>query len=72
MLQINESTLVGIADAIRGKEGSTEPIPTVDMAERIANLPSEDTPTDNTVRFHIRDDFNVSAYDITNGNEVAI
>lgn len=40
MLQINESTLVGIADAIRGKEGSTEPIPTVDMAERIANLPS--------------------------------
>lgn len=40
MLQINESTLVGIADAIRTKEGSTEPIPTVDMAERIANLPS--------------------------------
>ena len=26
MLQINESTLVGIADAIRGKEGTTEPL----------------------------------------------
>lgn len=40
MLRIEESTLVGIADAIRTKEGSTEPIPTTEMAERIANLPS--------------------------------
>ena len=58
MLQINESTLVGIADAIRGKEGTTEPIATVDMAERIANLPSgggiEELPTADTSFFLIR------------------
>jgi hypothetical protein len=37
---INKSTLEGIGNAIRGKEGSTEPIPTTEMAERISSLPS--------------------------------
>lgn len=58
MLQINESTLVGIADAIRSKEGSEGLIPTTEMAERIANLPSgggiEELPTADTSFFLIR------------------
>lgn len=39
-LFIEDTTLTAIGNAIRTKEGTTEPIPTVDMAERIANLPS--------------------------------
>lgn len=45
---INDTTLTGIADAIRTKEETTEPIPVADMAQRIlaietgAKLPDED------------------------------
>ena len=39
-LFIEDTTLTAIGNAIRTKEGSTEPIPTTEMAERIANLPS--------------------------------
>ncbi|MBQ0090293.1 MAG: hypothetical protein KBT27_13285 [Prevotellaceae bacterium] len=42
------------------------------IQKALENIPSGDTPTDKTLRFHIRDDFNVYGYDITNGNEVAI
>ena len=35
---IQESTLTGIADAIRAKEGSAAPISTTDFASRIANM----------------------------------
>lgn len=35
---IQESTLTGIADAIRTKEGSAGPIATTDFASRIANM----------------------------------
>lgn len=35
---IQESTLTGIADAIRAKEGSAAPIATTDFAQRIANM----------------------------------
>ena len=41
--------LTAIGDAIRGKEGTTEPIPLNDMATRITNLPSgggDNEPTD--------------------------
>lgn len=39
-LLIEDSTLTGIANAIRGKEGSSNPIQVRDLAQRIANLPS--------------------------------
>lgn len=35
---INKSTLTGIADAIRSKEGSTAAIPVLNMKERILNI----------------------------------
>ena len=37
---IEETTLTAIGDAIRGKEGTTELVPVIDMATRITNLPS--------------------------------
>lgn len=36
---IEETTLVGIADAIRGKNGTSDLIPTTGMAQAITNLP---------------------------------
>lgn len=39
-LLIEDATLTGIANAIRGKEGSSNPIQVRDFAQRIANLPS--------------------------------
>lgn len=41
--------LKGVADAIRGKEGSTATIPAVDFASRIANLPSGEDEIDRLV-----------------------
>lgn len=38
---IEESTLTAIGDAIRGKEGTADLVPVIDMAMRIADLPSE-------------------------------
>lgn len=35
---IEDTTLIGIADAIREKEGSTDSIPVGDMASRIAAI----------------------------------
>ena len=40
---IDESTLDDIAHAIQKKEGSTDPIPTAEMAQRITELPSGGT-----------------------------
>lgn len=37
---IEDTTLTNIANAIRGKEGTTDAIPAASMAERINNLPS--------------------------------
>lgn len=37
---IEESTLTNIADAVRGKNGTTEPIRTVELATAITNLPT--------------------------------
>lgn len=39
-LLIEDATLTGIANAIRGKEGSSNPIQVRDFAQRIANLPT--------------------------------
>lgn len=48
---INETTLTGIADAIREKEGSTEKIPTVEMADRVRALGGGGYSEKNTVIF---------------------
>ena len=40
---INDTTLVAIGDAIRGKEGSIEPIPVAAFAERIAAISGGET-----------------------------
>lgn len=41
---LNKSILTDIGNAIRQKEGSTDPIPSIDMANRITNLPSGGEP----------------------------
>lgn len=40
---IEETTLTNIANAIRGKDGTSEPIKAVDMAGKIKNIPNGDT-----------------------------
>ena len=46
---IEEATLKGIADSIRGKEGTTDAIPVANMAARIEDIPTGDTALEDAI-----------------------
>lgn len=53
---INKSTLDEIGDAVRSKEGSSNPIPVKDIAQRITDMPSgTDTSDATAVEEHVLD-----------------
>ena len=64
---IEEATLTGIADAIRGKEGSSEKIPTTQMAERIGALSGESPLVDHakTIQLHSLNDLGRSVAEVS-------
>lgn len=64
---IEEATLTGIADAIRGKEGSSEKIPTTQMAERIGAISGESPLVTNakTIQLHSLNDLGRSVAEVS-------
>ena len=43
LLTVEKNTMDGIGDAIRTKDGGTEPIPTPNMRQRILDIPTGST-----------------------------
>lgn len=64
---IEEATLTGIADAIRGKEGSEALVPVTEMAERIGALSRESPLVTNakTIQLHSLNDLGRSVAEVS-------